>query len=121
MAWERRRDGLYQYRSHRIGRRVVKEYAGCGPGAALVAELDAAGRAEREAERQAKAAELERVLAVAEPLVDLPALMEALASEALKAAGYQISCVIRTLQRDSWPVPSLSSPGGSNGTCTGRS
>jgi hypothetical protein len=90
MAWERRRAGLYYYRSRRVGRRVVKEYVGRGPGAALVAELDAAERAEREAERKAKAEELEQLLAASEPFADLSVRIEALASDALKVAGYHL-------------------------------
>jgi anti-sigma-K factor RskA len=69
---------------------VVKEYVGRGLGAVIGAELGASGRAEREAERQAKAAELERVLAAAEPLTDLFARIEALATEALTAAGFHL-------------------------------
>lgn len=88
MAWERRRRGLYYYRSHRVGSRVVKEYVGGGPEAALAADLDAAERAEREAERQAKAEELERLLAPAGPLGELSENLEELVTEALESAGY---------------------------------
>jgi len=88
MAWERRKAGLYYYRSRRVGRRVVKEYVGSGPGAVLVAELDVAERAEREAKRQAKAEELERLRAPAEPLGQLSDRLEGVVIEALEAAGY---------------------------------
>lgn len=50
MAWEKRGRGLYYYRKRREGRRVVSEYVGSGPLAALSAELDAAKRQARESE-----------------------------------------------------------------------
>ena len=55
MGWERRRNGrLYYYRTHRIDRRVLKEYVGTGPAAVATAQADAECRAARARNRQAE-------------------------------------------------------------------
>ncbi len=64
----------------------MKEYVGGG----LEAELDAAERAEQEAERQSMAEELERLLAPAGPLGELSEQLEGLVTETLESAGYHL-------------------------------
>ena len=49
MAWERRRNQFFYYRSVRVGRKVKKVYLGKGPAAEIAAELDALARAARKA------------------------------------------------------------------------
>jgi hypothetical protein len=93
MAWETRQgQGRYYTRSHREGGRVVREYVGSGPFAELVAEADAIAREEREAEREARRreerAELERLEALAAPVLELSEAAEILARAHLIAAGY---------------------------------
>ncbi len=39
MAWDRRGDSCYFYRTRRVGGRVVRFYHGCGPQAHLAADL----------------------------------------------------------------------------------
>src|SRR4029434_6326024 len=53
MAWANRTSGRYYYRSVRRGARVTKTYVGTGTLAALVAEMDAQERAERQARAEA--------------------------------------------------------------------
>ena len=53
MAWEQRGSQTYYYRSIRRNGRVMKEYRGIGPLAALSAAEDAARRAQRQAEAEA--------------------------------------------------------------------
>lgn len=86
MGWEKRKGGLYYYRSRRVGGRVRKEY--CGPGifGQLAAEDDQAERAQREAERKAKREEITEL--VADPLTDYFAAVEHQVVRELVAAGY---------------------------------
>ena len=65
MAWERRGNRRYYYRSIRRGRRVVKQYFGRGPLAEQAAREDAERRAARERERQAMLAEMRGMQEVA--------------------------------------------------------
>jgi hypothetical protein len=53
MAWEKRDKARYYYRSRRIGRKVTRQYLGCGPIAHMSAELDEQRRSERSAQRSA--------------------------------------------------------------------
>ncbi len=52
MSWEKRRQGVFYYRSRRVGSRVRKTYCGNGPLAVLVAEQDELGRAAQVQEKQ---------------------------------------------------------------------
>ena len=86
MGWDR---GRYYTRTRRIGGRIVREYVGTGPVAALAAELD---RLDREA-RKHRAGDLRRAVA---DLDDLAALIDPVDTLAvvvgkalLLAAGYR--------------------------------
>jgi hypothetical protein len=84
MGWERG----YYYRARKVNGRVVREYVGSGYVAELSAQMDAALRADREAERAAwreEKAGLERLDAEVERLVELTDLV---ARAALLAAGF---------------------------------
>ena len=48
MAWERRGNAEYYYRSYQVGRRVRKEYLGRGTDAELLAALASQERHRRE-------------------------------------------------------------------------
>ena len=54
MAWLKKGNHEYYYRSRRIGDRVVSEYVGSGPLANLIAEQDQDDRLERELERRSE-------------------------------------------------------------------
>lgn len=47
MAWERRRNGIYYYRAHKVRGRVIKEYVGTGPLAEIAAERGILARTAR--------------------------------------------------------------------------
>jgi hypothetical protein len=64
MGWER---GRYYTRSRREGGRVVREYVGAGPAAALISQFDAIERVRREGERVAQASLQNGRLAGAHP------------------------------------------------------
>ncbi len=88
MAWERRGDGLYYYRSVRENGRVRKRYMGGGEVAELVAHADETRRAERERRRRDERAELERLRELSEAGAELDAAAEVLARAEMVAAGY---------------------------------
>jgi hypothetical protein len=88
VAWERRGDGLYYYRSERENGRVRKRYVGLGEVAELVAHADETRRAVRERTRRAERAELERARELSEAGAELDAAAEVLARAELVAAGY---------------------------------
>lgn len=74
MGWER---GQYYTRSHKVGGAVVRQYVGGGPLAALVAQIDADRRAERDGIAACEAA-----------LDDLDGVIDLVARGTLAAAGY---------------------------------
>ncbi len=86
MGWER---GRYYTRSRREGGRVVREYVGAGPAAALIARFDEMERDRREGERIAARLEREMMDALDAPLVALDDLANLVACAALLAAGYR--------------------------------
>jgi hypothetical protein len=98
MAWEKRGGRSYYYRSTRHDGRVVKEYVGAGPAAAIVANLDALDRAERQATVAARKANGAQVAAAAAATCDLVNVSSLLTAAALLAAGYHRS------HRHSWRV-----------------
>ena len=89
MAWERRGNRDYYYRSVRVGGRVVKEYAGGGLMGLLGAESDEEQREQRAVERERERAERERWVALEGAADELALLTDALAGVALVLAGYR--------------------------------
>jgi hypothetical protein len=91
VAWEtRERGGRYYTRSRRSPEdgRVVREYVGSGPLAEIVAEEDRTKRELAEAERKREKTELERLKALAAPVLEISEAAEILAHAHLIAAGY---------------------------------
>jgi len=95
VAWEKReRGGRYYTRSRRSPKdgRVLREYVGTGPFAEIVAEADRTKReiakAEREQEEAQHRRELERLEALAAPVLELDRAAEILVRAHLIAAGY---------------------------------
>ena len=89
MGWEKRKGrGRYYTRSRRVGGRVVREYLGCGPAAALAAQLDAAKRTDRAAQAAVWGEERERLEAADEELDALCRMADSLMRAELTAAGY---------------------------------
>jgi hypothetical protein len=95
VAWEEReRGGSCYTRSRRSPKdgRVVREYVGTGPFAEIIAASDRTAReiakAEREQERDQNRRELERLEALAAPVLELDRAAEVLVQAHLIAAGY---------------------------------
>jgi hypothetical protein len=89
VAWEgRERGGRYYTRSRREGGRVAREYVGGGPAGELAAEADRQRRELQEAKREREKAELERLRALAAPVLEVSEAAEILARAHLVAAGY---------------------------------
>ncbi len=88
MAWERRRNGTYYYRTHKMQGRVVKEYIGTGALAEVAAERDALAREARadavERQRQERAV----LLSEDAPLEVFADALETLTRATLLLAGY---------------------------------
>lgn len=88
MAWERRRNGTYYYRSRKVGGRVVKEYIGAGRSADLAAAKDAADRANRAAASGARQAARGEIDAVDAPVDAFAGVLETLTRARLVLTGY---------------------------------
>lgn len=87
MAWEKRRNRVYLYRSVRNGDKVRKVYVGSGPGAQEAAEADIRRRQERQLLKEQEALELLRLEAVAAEALRLESTVRLLAEAALLAIG----------------------------------
>ncbi len=88
MAWEERGGGRYYYRTHWVNGRPVKEYVGGGLVGRLSAEADRIKRERAEAEKARHRRELERLEALAAPVLELSEAAEILARAPLIAAGF---------------------------------
>ncbi len=89
MAWEERNVNRYYYQSERDEQgRVVKKYIGTGQIAELVAHAEETRRKVREDRRAKEREELERMEALAAPVLELDEVTDVLARAALLAAGY---------------------------------
>jgi hypothetical protein len=89
VAWERReRGGRYYTRSRREGGRVVREYVGGGLAGELAAEEDRIRRELAEKQREREKEEMERLKALAAPVLEVSEAAEILAHAHLIAAGY---------------------------------
>ncbi|HLM77654.1 MAG TPA: hypothetical protein VK361_04580 [Rubrobacteraceae bacterium] len=88
MTLERRDRRLYYYRSVREGEKVRKVYVGSGELARIAHEREIMNRALRELERRESAKELERLEALAAPVVELSEAAEILGRAHLIASGY---------------------------------
>jgi hypothetical protein len=89
MAWERRGNNLYYYRSVRDGGRVRKEYVGAGKIAQLVAHADETIRCSRQAKAEREREDLARARELASRAAELDEVAEALARAEMVAAGYR--------------------------------
>jgi len=89
VGWEEReREGRYYARSRRVEGRVVREYVGGGLAGETAAEADRIGRERRDAEELRQGRELERLEALAVPVVELHEAAAVLARAHLIAAGF---------------------------------
>ena len=89
MAWEKReRGGRYYTRSRREGGRVLREYVGGGLAGELAAEADRKRRELEEAQREREREDIERIKALAAPVLEVSEAAEILARANLVAAGY---------------------------------
>lgn len=88
MAWERRNNRLFFYRSRYVNGRTVKEYVGCGPEAERVAREDAEERAQREADLQERRQRRQEYGAVQLALKALTNECQTLMRASLLSAGY---------------------------------
>jgi hypothetical protein len=89
VAWEEReRGGRYYTRSRREGGRVLREYVGGGLAGELAAEADRERRELEEAQRKREREDIERIKALAAPVLEVSEAAEILARAHLVAAGY---------------------------------
>jgi hypothetical protein len=86
MGWDK---GKYYSRSKKVNGRVEREYIGKGELAQLLAQIDAAERDRRRAERAAVKAERAELDALFGALIELDRAADVLARAALTAAGYR--------------------------------
>jgi hypothetical protein len=84
---ERRDGNLYYYRSVRDGEKVRKIYVGAGEFARISAEGDILRRTNREAQRAREKAELGRLQALADPVLELAEAAKILVRAHLIASG----------------------------------
>jgi hypothetical protein len=87
VGWDK--GGRYYTRSRKVGGKVVREYVGCGPDAALIARMDAVERQRRDTAREdlrTQKAQLDELAARLDELIDTSELA---ACAALAAAGYR--------------------------------
>jgi hypothetical protein len=88
MAWERRQNRTYYYRSKKVGGRILHEYLGRGPRAEQAA-LEASQRRERRRSQAAAfRAEQAHWRALEAPSLELTRQTDLLTRAALLAAGY---------------------------------
>jgi hypothetical protein len=86
MGWDK---GRYYTRSRKVNGRVVREYLGAGPIAALAAQLDAAEREKRRLDALALAQEKGELAALDADLKALAEAADLAARAALLAAGFR--------------------------------
>ena len=89
MAWERRRRGVYYYRSKRVGGRVAKQYYGADTIGQLAADLAEEGRVRRAEDAAALRTEQACLEALDRPPAALDRACTLLAAAALTAGGYR--------------------------------
>jgi hypothetical protein len=87
MAWEKRGGKLYYYRSVRRGDKVQKVYLGTGIFGELAARRDEEKRERQAAKRDYVHKELERLEALAAPVLELDEVADVLAWAHLVASG----------------------------------
>jgi hypothetical protein len=87
VAWEKRRNKVYYYRSVRDGEKVRKVYLGAGPDAQQAADAGRRRREERDLLRESEALERLRLEAVLAQALRLEALVRLLTEAALLAVG----------------------------------
>ena len=89
MAWERRGNRSYYYRSVRSGTRVTKEYVGGGRAASLIAQLEGIEREQRARKRESAEFDRQRWAALERPALELGSVTDLLVTAAMTAAGYR--------------------------------
>ena len=88
MAWERRRNGTYYYRTHKVEGRSIKEYVGTGPFAEIAAERDTLARAARAEEAETQRREQAEIRGLDAPVEVFTGSLETLTRASLLLAGY---------------------------------
>ena len=88
MSLERRGGNLFYYRSVRDGEKVRKVYVGAGETARVSHEEDVLRRTGRKARLEREKEDLERLEALAAPVLEVSEAAEILARARLVAAGY---------------------------------
>jgi hypothetical protein len=88
MAWEKRGNQSYYYRSVRVGKQVKKVYYGSGPAAALAARSADLARANRTAGREAERQRREEYAVVTSSAHRLMVEVDELMKAELSVAGY---------------------------------
>ena len=89
MALEKRDGNLYYYQSVRDGEKVRKVYWGSGELARIAHEREVMNRTARQHERRESAKELERLEALAAPVLELCEVAEILTHAHLIASGHR--------------------------------